>query len=102
MTREETGRYANALRGEEARQFSFVMDAKSIITFPAYPTVLPDRGWWRSVASPGRDAGGSRRSTSAPMAVRRGRLLACKLPCSRWRILGSATCGSGAGNEPRS
>ncbi len=30
------------------------------------------------------------------MAVRRGRLLACKLPCSRWRIPGSATCGSGA------
>jgi sulfane dehydrogenase subunit SoxC len=46
MTREETARYTDALRGGEARQFSFVMDAKSIITFPAYPTVLSDRGWW--------------------------------------------------------
>jgi sulfane dehydrogenase subunit SoxC len=56
MTREETGRYTDALRGEEARQFSFVMDAKSIITFPAYPTVLPDRGWWeiRGIAWSGR------------------------------------------------
>jgi sulfane dehydrogenase subunit SoxC len=26
--------------------FSFVMDAKSIITFPAYPYALPERGWW--------------------------------------------------------
>src|SRR4029077_6912080 len=24
----------------------FVMDCKSIITFPAYPAVLPDRGFW--------------------------------------------------------
>jgi len=56
MTREETARYTDALRGEEARQFSFVMDAKSIITFPAYPTVLPDHGWWevRGIAWSGR------------------------------------------------
>ena len=26
--------------------FSFVMDAKSIITFPAYPVTLRDKGWW--------------------------------------------------------
>src|SRR5690606_35989606 len=32
--------------GGIARQFSFVMDAKSLITFPAYPYALPDRGWW--------------------------------------------------------
>jgi sulfane dehydrogenase subunit SoxC len=56
MTREETARYTDALRGDEARQFSFVMDAKSIITFPAYPTVLPDRGWCevRGIAWSGR------------------------------------------------
>ncbi len=29
-----------------ARLFSFVMDAKSTITFPAYPFVLPEKGWW--------------------------------------------------------
>ncbi len=56
MTREETSRYTDALRGDEARQFSFVMDAKSIITFPAYPTVLSGRGWWeiRGIAWTGR------------------------------------------------
>jgi sulfane dehydrogenase subunit SoxC len=56
MTREETSRYTDALRGDEARQFSFVMDAKSIITFPTYPAVLSDRGWWeiRGIAWSGR------------------------------------------------
>ncbi len=46
MTREETSRYTDPLRGGLARQFSFVMDAKSVITFPSYPFVLPERGWW--------------------------------------------------------
>jgi sulfane dehydrogenase subunit SoxC len=46
MTREETSRYTDPLEGGRARQFSFVMDAKSVITFPSYPYVLPDRGWW--------------------------------------------------------
>jgi sulfane dehydrogenase subunit SoxC len=47
MTRDETSRYTDPLQGGVARQFSFVMDAKSLITFPAYPYVLPDRGWWQ-------------------------------------------------------
>jgi len=46
MTREETSKYTDPLADGTARQFSFVMDAKSIITFPAYPVTLPDRGWW--------------------------------------------------------
>ena len=46
MTRDETSKYTDPLRGGTARQFSLVMDAKSIITFPSYPYVLPDRGWW--------------------------------------------------------
>jgi sulfane dehydrogenase subunit SoxC len=46
MTRDETSKYTDPLRGGVARQFSFVMDAKSVITFPSYPYVLPDRGWW--------------------------------------------------------
>ncbi len=46
MTRDETSKYTDPLRGGTARQFSFVMDAKSVITFPSYPYVLPDRGWW--------------------------------------------------------
>ena len=46
MTREETSKYTDPLADGTARMFSFAMDAKSIITFPAYPVVLPDRGWW--------------------------------------------------------
>lgn len=46
MTRDETSKYTDPLRGGAARQFSFVMDAKSVITFPSYPYALPDRGWW--------------------------------------------------------
>jgi sulfane dehydrogenase subunit SoxC len=47
MTRDETSRYTDPLGDGTARQFSFVMDAKSLITFPSYPYVLPDRGWWQ-------------------------------------------------------
>jgi len=46
MTREETSKYTDPLEGGRARQFSFFMDAKSLITFPSYPYALPDRGWW--------------------------------------------------------
>ena len=46
MSREETSNYTDPLRGGTARQFSFVMDAKSVITFPTFPMALPDRGWW--------------------------------------------------------
>ena len=45
-TREETSKYTDPLGDGTARQFSFTMDAKSVITFPSYPYVLPDRGWW--------------------------------------------------------
>jgi len=47
MTRWETAKYTDPLPGDKARMFAFPMDAKSIITFPAYPSTLPDRGWWR-------------------------------------------------------
>src|SRR5438034_6161928 len=43
MTREETSKYTDPLGDGTARMFSFVMDAKSIITFPAYPVILQDR-----------------------------------------------------------
>jgi len=46
MTRDETSRYTDPLKDGTARQFSLVMDAKSIITFPSFPYVLPEPGWW--------------------------------------------------------
>jgi sulfane dehydrogenase subunit SoxC len=44
MTREETSKYTDPLADGTARQFSLVMDARSLITYPTYPvTVGP--GW---------------------------------------------------------
>jgi sulfane dehydrogenase subunit SoxC len=45
MTRWETSKYTDPLPNGTARQFSFELDAKSVITSPAYPNVLT-RGWW--------------------------------------------------------
>lgn len=45
-TKDETSKYTDPLGDGTSRQFSFVMDAKSVITFPSFPFVLPDRGWW--------------------------------------------------------
>jgi sulfane dehydrogenase subunit SoxC len=58
MSREETSNYTDPLPGGIARQFSFVMDAKSVITFPTFPYVLPERGWWevQGLAWSGRGA----------------------------------------------
>jgi len=45
MTREETSKYTDPLGdGNTVRQFSFVMDARSIITDPAFPLVI-EPGW---------------------------------------------------------
>jgi sulfane dehydrogenase subunit SoxC len=47
MTRWETSKYTDPLPGGKARQFSFEMDAKSIITTPAFPEKLTGPGFWR-------------------------------------------------------
>lgn len=44
MTREETSKYTDPLQSRRARQFSFVMDARSVITQPTYPAIV-ERGW---------------------------------------------------------
>ena len=43
QTREETSRYTYQVK-DKIRQFSFEMDARSIITFPSYPQQV-ERGW---------------------------------------------------------
>jgi sulfane dehydrogenase subunit SoxC len=45
MTRWETATYTDPLADGTARQFSFEMDARSIITSPAHPMTV-SRGWW--------------------------------------------------------
>ncbi|WP_207426064.1 sulfite dehydrogenase [Pedobacter sp. SYSU D00535] len=55
MTREETSKYTEGIKGGKIRQFSFDMDARSIITYPAYPVIL-QQGWVeiRGIAWTGR------------------------------------------------
>jgi sulfane dehydrogenase subunit SoxC len=57
MTRWETSMYTDPLPDGTARQFSFDMDAKSIITAPAHPQVIA-KGWWpvTGIAWSGRGA----------------------------------------------
>ena len=45
MSRDETVKYTDPLPDGTSRQFSFVMDAKSIITSPAFPERLHGAGW---------------------------------------------------------
>lgn len=56
MSKDETSKYTDPLPGGKARQFSFVMDVKSIITSPSFPKQLTDKGWWpiRGLAWSGR------------------------------------------------
>ncbi len=46
MTREETSKYTDLLTGGKARQFSFTMEAKSVITFPSGEMKLPGPGFY--------------------------------------------------------
>ena len=46
MTREETSKYTDLLGDGKARQFTFVMEAKSVITFPSGEMMLPGPGFY--------------------------------------------------------
>jgi len=45
MFRDETSKYTDPLANGTARQFSFVLDAKSIITAPTYPSRVTANAW---------------------------------------------------------
>ena len=45
MSRDETSKYTDPLPNGTTRQFSFVMDVKSIITRPAHPVRIASGGW---------------------------------------------------------
>ena len=45
MSRDETSKYTDPLPNDTARQFSFIMDAKSTITYPTHPVQLAAPGW---------------------------------------------------------
>lgn len=45
MTREETSKYTDVMPDADSRQFTFVMEAKSLITNPSSGHVIPARGY---------------------------------------------------------
>ena len=45
-TREETSKYTDLMPDGTARQFTFLMEAKSVITFPSGGHQLPDKGFY--------------------------------------------------------
>jgi len=55
QTRQETSKYTEAIGGGKIRQFSFTIDARSIITYPSYPQKV-EKGWIeiRGIAWSGR------------------------------------------------
>jgi sulfane dehydrogenase subunit SoxC len=69
MTREETSKYTEMMRDGTVRQFSFVMDARSVITSPAHPQRV-EPGWIeiRGIAWSGRG-----RISSAELSFDEGR-----------------------------
>lgn len=56
MTREETSKYSDLMPNGKARLFTFVMEAKSVITTPSAGQSLPDKGFYeiRGLAWSGR------------------------------------------------
>ncbi len=46
MTREETSKYTDLMPDGRSRQFSYVMEAKSVITFPSPDFKLEERGFY--------------------------------------------------------
>lgn len=46
MTRQETSKYTDIMAGGKARQFTFTMEAKSVITFPSGEMKLPGPGFY--------------------------------------------------------
>jgi sulfane dehydrogenase subunit SoxC len=56
MTREETSKYTDLMPNGKVRQFTFVMEAKSVITTPSAGENLPDKGFYeiRGLAWSGR------------------------------------------------
>ena len=100
MTREETSKYTDPLPGGKARMFSFGMDAKSLLTFPTFPSGSTDRGCGRSAGSPGPGGAASPAWKSRPTAGSPGRTPTCRPRCCRSAMCGSASCGGGTDARP--
>jgi len=89
MTREETSKYTDPMRDSTARLFSVVMDARSVITFPSYPSQI-EKGWLeiRGLAWSGRGRiAGVDISTDAGKSWQAARLAGPVLPKAHTRFM---------------
>ena len=75
MTREETSKYTDLMKDGTARQFSFTMEAKSVITFPSGEMKLPGPGFKSTGASNDFKRGAS---------IEIGLAELLRLPCPAW------------------
>ena len=80
-SREETSKYTDLMPDGSAREFTFYMEAKSIITRPSGGQRLSPPGSTRSAASPGAAAAKSSASMSLSMRARAGRKRSCRNRC---------------------
>ena len=82
MTREETSKYTDLLASGKARQFSFTMEAKSVITFPSGEMKLPGPGFYEVTglawSGRGRVARSKCRPTAARPGARRAKIVRCR------------------------
>lgn len=82
MTKDEAASYTDLLPNGKARQFTFVMEAKSVITRPAGGHVLDVRGVMKLAASPGRVEGAFNEFRFPRTAGGIGRTPNCRSPSS--------------------
>ena len=82
-TREETSKYTMVMPDRTIRQFNFVMEAKSVITYPSGGHRLKRPASAKSPGSPGRAPARSRASKSRPTTASPGARRRCKSRCCR-------------------
>ena len=89
MTREETSKYTDLFPDGKAVQFSLVMEAKSVITYPSGAMTLPEPGYHEITGLAWSGRGAIRRvdvSTDAGRTWRPARLQAPVLPICHTRF----------------
>ena len=95
MTKDETSKYTDLMPDGQARQFTFPMEVKSVITSPCGGQTMQGPGLYKSLVSRGPVPGGFGVSTSQPMAGRVGRRRPCRIRSCPRLLRDSAWRGSG-------
>ena len=95
MARDETSKYTDLLPDGKARQFTLVMDAKSVITRPSGEQKLSRPGFHEIAASPGRAAARSAESRCRRTAAARGATPRSTAPATPRPSPGSGRPGAG-------